>query len=232
MHYILIAIIFALLQTGCSSLSRTALKKEDPIPPRMNMPAGSMAEAQPPEGSLYNDRAMNLYQDNRAHQIGDILVVNIVETSSGKKSAKTKTERESTVSGDLTYLFRFANWMHLKDPNIPGAQTIGANLTNDFEGKGETSRSSTVTATLSARVIDKTMDGNLVIRGYREITVNNETQHIILSGMVRPQDISPDNTIRSTHIADARIEYSGVGVLAEKQQPGWLARALDVVWPF
>jgi flagellar L-ring protein FlgH len=232
MHYILIAIIFA-LQAGCTSLSQTTLiKKEDPLPPRMTLPSVSTTEAQPPEGSLYNKQAMNLYQDNRAHQIGDILVVNIVETSSGKKSAKTKTERESTVSGDLTYLFRFADWMHLKDPNIPGAQTIGANLTNDFEGKGETSRNSTVTATISARVIDKTIDGNLMIRGYREITVNNETQHIILSGMVRPQDISPDNTIRSTHIADARIEYGGVGVLAEKQQPGWLARALDVVWPF
>ena len=232
MHYILIAVIFAFLQTGCSSLSQTTLKKEDPLPARMGIPSVSVAKAQPPEGSLYNDRAMNLYQDNRAHQIGDILVVNIVETSSGKKTAKTKTERESTVSGDLTYLFRFASWMHLQDPNIPGAQTIGANLTNDFEGKGETSRNSTVTATLSARVIDKTMNGNLVIRGYKEIMVNNETQYIILSGMVRPQDISPDNSIRSTHIADARIEYSGVGVVSEKQQPGWLARALDVVWPF
>jgi flagellar L-ring protein FlgH len=232
MHYILIAILFALIQTGCSSFSATALKQEDPIPPRMTIPSVSTTEAQPPEGSLYNKKAMNLYQDNRAHQIGDILVVNIVETSSGKKTAKTKTERESTVSGDLTYLFRFANWMHLKDPNINGSQTIGANLTNDFEGKGETSRNSTVTATISARVIDKTMDGNLIIRGYREIKVNNETQHIILSGMVRPQDISPDNSIRSSHIADARIEYSGVGVVSEKQQPGWLARTLDVVWPF
>lgn len=231
MHYTFIAVILILFQAGCSSLSQTASQKDE-VPARMSIPAVSTAKAQPPEGSLYNDRAMNLYQDNRAHQIGDILVVNIVETSSGKKSAKTKTERESTVSGDLTYLFRFASWMHLKDPNIPGSQTIGANLTNDFEGKGETSRDSTVTATISARVIDKTMDGNLIIRGYREIKVNNETQHIILSGMVRPQDISPDNTIRSSHIADARIEYGGVGVVAEKQQPGWLARTLDVVWPF
>ena len=232
MRYIFIVLIFALMQTGCSTLSQTSSKKEGSLPIRMDMPSVNTEKATPPEGSLYNDRAVNLYQDNRAHQVGDILVVNIVETSSGKKTAKTKTERESTVSGDLTYLFRFANWMHLKDPNIPGANTIGANLTNDFEGKGETSRNSTVTATLSARVVDKTIDGNLVIRGYREITVNNETQHIILSGIVRPQDISPDNSIRSTHIADARIEYGGVGVVAEKQQPGWFARALDVVWPF
>ncbi|MBC8317923.1 MAG: flagellar basal body L-ring protein FlgH [Desulfobulbaceae bacterium] len=231
MHYTLIAVILILCQAGCTSLSQNASQK-DILPERMSIPTVKTAKAQPAEGSLYNDRAMNLYQDNRAHQIGDILVVNIVETSSGKKNAKTKTERESTVSGDLTYLFRFASWMHLQDPNIPGSQTIGANLTNDFEGKGETSRNSTVTATISARVIDKTMDGNLIIRGFREIKVNNETQHIILSGMVRPQDISPDNSIKSSHIADARIEYGGVGVLAEKQNPGWLARTLDVVWPF
>ena len=76
------------------------------------------------------------------------------------------------------------------------------------------------------------MEGNLVIQGYREIRVNNETQFLIVSGIVRPQDISPDNSVKSTFIANARIEYSGTGVISEKQQPGWLARGLDILWPF
>ncbi len=108
----------------------------------------------------------------------------------------------------------------------------GRRFKNNFNGTGETKRDSTVTATISARVVDKTMDGNLVIRGYREIRVNNETQHIIVSGIIRPQDVGADNSILSSYIADARIETSGTGVLADKQQPGWLARGLDVIWPF
>lgn len=230
--YSIISVILILALAGCSSMSQKASQKEESLPQRMDMPSVSTEKAKPPEGSLFSDRSLDLYQDNRAHNIGDILVVDIVETSSGKKYAKTETERDSSISGDLTYLFRFANWMHLQDPDIPGAQTIGANLTNDFEGEGETERNSKLTATLSARVIDKTIDGNLVIRGYREVKVNNETQFIILSGIVRPSDISSENSIKSTHIADARIEYSGVGVIGEKQQPGWFARALDIIWPF
>ena len=105
-------------------------------------------------------------------------------------------------------------------------------MINDFEGTGETNRDDTLVATISARVIDKTMDGNLVIRGYREIRVNNETQFIILSGIVRPRDVTANNTIQSSKIAEARIEYSGTGIISEKQQPGWFARGLDVVWPF
>ena len=101
-----------------------------------------------------------------------------------------------------------------------------------INGDGETTRDNTMTATISARVIDVTMDGNMVIQGYREVKTNNETQHIILSGIIRPQDISSDNSVLSSYIADARIEYSGTGVLTDKQRPGWFARVFDVVWPF
>ena len=110
--------------------------------------------------------------------------------------------------------------------------SMNTSIAKDFTGTGETKRDSTVTATISARVIDKTLDGNLVIQGYREVRVNNETQHIIISGLIRPTDISKDNSIESSHIADARIEYTGSGVISSKQQPGWLANALDVIWPF
>ena len=75
-------------------------------------------------------------------------------------------------------------------------------------------------------------NGNLVIIGKREIRVNQETQYITLSGIVRPDDIGPTNEVSSTYMADAKIVYSGTGPLADKQRPGWLGRAIDHVWPF
>ncbi|MEW6519952.1 MAG: flagellar basal body L-ring protein FlgH [Thermodesulfobacteriota bacterium] len=219
-----------LLLAGCVSTT-------DPVrttmPDRYSLPEVRTRQLAPQEGSLYSEQALDLYKDSRACRVGDILTVEIVETSNGSKYARTKTERESSVAAGITQFFGFEKWLSSKNPNfIPSDKSLEVDLQNDFEGKGTTERNSTVTATLSARVIDVTLEGNLVIQGYREVRVNNETQYIILSGLVRPQDVSPDNSIQSTNIADARIEYSGVGVLNDKQQPGWLARGLDIIWPF
>lgn len=230
-HCMTLVLFAALTVSGCV----TTPTKQQPRPEEemaRSMPQPSYEKNQPPEGSLYNQNSMNLYKDNRAQDIGDIIMVEIVETSSGSKNAETTTERESEISGDLTSLFSFDKWMMLKNNDITGAKTLEASLANDFEGTGETSRDSSVTATISARVIDKTVNGNLKIRGRRKITVNNETQHIILSGLVRPTDVSADNSIQSSQIADARIDYTGTGVLSEKQQPGWFARGIDILWPF
>jgi flagellar L-ring protein precursor FlgH len=89
-----------------------------------------------------------------------------------------------------------------------------------------------MTASITARVMDVTPEGNLYIRGTREVKVNNETQYITLTGMIRPEDISPDNTILSSYIADAKIAYAGSGSVSDKQRPGWLMRAVDFIWPF
>lgn len=201
------------------------------LPERHSLPELQNQKMQAEEGSIYSPRAMDLYADRRAHKVGDILVVEIVETSNGAHEANTETKRSSSISGDLGYLFRFSNWMKMQE-QTPGAKTVEATLANNFKGEGDTDQTSTVTATISARVIDITMDGNLVIQGYRQIRINNDTQHIILSGLVRPDDISPNNSIQSSLIADARIEMNGTGGIADKQQPGWLSRGVDMIWPF
>ncbi|MFH1215945.1 MAG: flagellar basal body L-ring protein FlgH [Pseudomonadota bacterium] len=217
--------------SGCASTSPPPPKPT--LPDRFSLPDVQQKNFAPAEGSLFSDNSLDLYKDSRASRVGDILIVEIVETSSGKKNARTKTERESGVAGGISQFFGLEKWATKHNSNFtPSASSLKVDLQNDFEGKGETERNSTMTATLSAKVVDVTPDGNLVIQAYREIRVNNETQFIVLSGMVRPRDISPNNSIQSTHIADARIEYSGTGVLGDKQQPGWLARGLDMIWPF
>lgn len=204
------------------------------LPERYSLPTTSSAQNSTQEGTIYGgNNSLDLYADSRAKKIGDIIMVKIVETSSAKKEASTATTRESNVSGGISSLFGFETWLSDRNSRYtPSLTNLQAKLTNDFQGDGETDRKSNVTATLSARVIDVTTDGNLLIRGYQEVKVNNETQHLILSGVIRPDDVSQDNSVLSSYIADARIEYSGQGVISDKQQPGWLARGLDAVWPF
>lgn len=231
----LLPLFLALLLAGSAGCAATTDSRQDrQLPERYSLPEPVRPQETPQEGAIYAaGNGLDLYADNRARKVGDIVLVRIVETSSGTKEANTKSERESTVTGGVGGLFGFETWLAERNRNYtPSLTSLQAKLTNDFEGKGKTNRRSNVTATISARIIDRTSDGNLAIRGYQEVKVNNETQHIILSGIIRPQDIAHDNSVLSSHIADSRIEYSGQGVLGDKQQPGWLARALDSVWPF
>jgi flagellar L-ring protein precursor FlgH len=89
-----------------------------------------------------------------------------------------------------------------------------------------------VTATISAKVVEVFPNGNLAVEGKREIYVNNEKKEILLQGIVRPRDIASDNSVLSTQVADAKIMLTGIGVVGEKQRPGWLTRIFDGVWPF
>jgi len=123
-----------------------------------------------------------------------------------------------------------------KNPNFaqnPGKDALMlASLGIKHEGKGSSDREGHIKAYITAVVIKVFPNGNLYINGKREITVNNETQYITLSGIVRPEDISRSNEISSTYVADARITYTGIGALADKQRVGWLGRIVDYVWPF
>jgi flagellar L-ring protein precursor FlgH len=117
------------------------------------------------------------------------------------------------------------NWMDLSN-------LLNANTSSKYDGSGSTTRTENLNATITARVIDVLSNGNLLIEGQRNIMVNHEDQIIVLEGTVRPQDISTDNIVNSAQIADARITYSGKGIVSDRQSPGWLMNIIDKVWPF
>ena len=208
---------------------------------RQSEPAVSLPVRKATSASLYNDASSrNFFQDLRAYQVGDLVTVNIVETSSASKNASTQTGRESSIDagidnilgweGKLKYLTSLGNG-NVGNAYDTGSLFKGA-LTNSSSGSGTTSRTESMTAYITVRVMEVMPNGNLFIQGTRDVRVNNETQHIILSGTIRPSDISPDNTIISSYIGDARIEYTGSGALSDKQRPGWMTRFVDFVWPF
>lgn len=173
------------------------------------------------------------FQDLRAYQVGDLVTVNIVETSKASKQAGTKTGRSSSVNAGINNLLGYESKMgkHLPDAFDPKVMFRAA-LESEFDGSGTTSRNESMTAAITARVMRVMPNGNLFIEGRREIRVNHEIQYITLSGLIRPTDISPDNTVLSSYIADAKIDYTGTGPVSDKQRPGWLGRILDAVWPF
>ena len=199
------------------------------------------AEESTGAASLYRDASSrNFFQDLRAYRVGDLVTVSIVETSSASKNASTQTGRDSSIDAGIDNVLGWEN--KLKYLTSFGNANVGnaldksslfkGSITNSYDGSGTTSRSESMTAYITVMVMEVMPNGNLFIQGTREVKVNNETQHIILSGIIRPSDISPDNTILSTYIGDAKIEYTGSGALSDKQGPGWLTRAVDFIWPF
>src|SRR3989304_5775006 len=179
------------------------------------------------DGSLWSeDRPQSfLFSDFKAGRVGDVVTVRIVESSKGNKNASTKTEKDSSLSTSISAFFGM--------PSDKLSQaSVGAETSEKHDGAGSTSRSSELTAVITARVIDVMPNGNLVIDGRREVVVNNETQLLYVTGIVRPEDIGPNNTVLSSYIADAKITYTGTGVVSDKKRVGWFVRLLDKVWPF
>ena len=187
-------------------------------------------------GSLWqeeNGRAY-LYEDMRAMRVGDILTIKIVEKHKGSKSADTSAERDSTIQNSLAG--SAVGYVGIPGFRLGGEARRGlgidASSTNKFEGKGTTNREGTLTGTISSIVTDVLPNGDLRIAGRREVTVNSEKQLMTIAGIVRRVDVDTKNTVLSSAIADAKIEYSGLGVLDDVQRPGWLVRVLDWISPF
>jgi flagellar L-ring protein FlgH len=198
-----------------------------PHAPKPVAPTPREAPQLPPaaEGSLWTPVSANLFADVKARNVGDIITVNVVESASASKNATTKTSRNSALAASWSGVLAkmTGDWVG-SDQKVAFA--------NDFDGKGETTRNSYLNTYITARIIYVRSNGNMVIHGSRQVVVNNENQFINIQGEVRPEDVSANNIVLSTFIADAVIELNGQGVVSDKQRTGWLARVLDWVWPF
>lgn len=190
-------------------------------------------ESERTEGSLWPGEQHSLYADHKARTVGDVVTITISEKASASKSATTSTDRTTSMTAGIPHLFGLENssWLE-ENPNIDLANLVEADFANKFEGAGTTVRKEDLIASLTAQVIDVYSNGNLKIRGGKEVQVNNEIQIIYMTGIIRPVDIMANNTVDSKHVLNAKISYTGKGIISDKQRPGWLMRALDNVWPF
>jgi len=233
--YIILFMTFVFL-TGCAGGLKSASEMNgNKMVHHRQFP--SYIPPMPAEGSLWSEASgISLFPDRRARKIGDIVIVRIVEDPEAELNANTKTSRSSSIDAAKLKFFGYMKALAEKNPRLaqnPGEDDLfSASLGMNFDGKGSSDRDGHLKAYISAVVEKVLFNGNLYVVGKREITVNNETQYITLSGIIRPEDISTTNEISSTYVADARITYAGIGPVADKQKPGWLGRIVDYVWPF
>ena len=180
-------------------------------------------------GSLFTGYD-NLFSDPKAHNVGDVITIAVYENLSGSGSSKTKAAEKSSYNLNLNKPKVFGKPFpgKSKDPLL----SFSTSPSKSFDGKSTTSRNAKLIATISARVVKVYPNGDLFVVGKKVVRINDDVQVLKISGIVRPSDIGPDNTVPSSKVADMYVEYNGKGYFNESQRPGWLARLLEKIWPF
>ena len=186
--------------------------------------------ARPAEGSLWTAENRFLFDDTKAAYVGDTVIVDIVENSSSQMEVNSESGRTTSMSVGTPTLNLFG--MSTQLGGTTGGNLIDTSFANNVKGEAESDRLGQVTASISARITEVLPNGNLSVFGRRAMKVDQEVQYIIVSGIIRPDDIDSDNRVQSTSLADSRIEYYGKGALADKQKPGWGTRIVDNIWPW
>lgn len=180
----------------------------------------------PSNGAIYNvASARPLFEDRRARFIGDTLIINIQEKVQASKKSENKTTRSHEVDASVPTIVGLP---------FKGAQgtTLSASSSNDFNGKGENTSSNNFTGTLTVTVIEVYPNGNLLVSGEKQIGLKEGEEFIRFSGVVNPNTITGANTVVSTQVADARIEYKANGFIDSAQVMGWLGRFFLSFMPF
>lgn len=188
----------------------------------------SMQMVRPVTGSIYSAAtSRDIYGDGRASRVGDIITVTLTERTQSSKTAKTSVDKSSD--------------FNIPQPTLFGhglsalGQPISASMTeasSAFEGEGKSDMSNSLSGNITVTVHDVLPSGALVVRGEKWLTLNQGEEYIRVSGLVRPQDIAQDNSVPSTKLADARIEYAGNGAVHDSNVMGWLARFfVSPLWP-
>lgn len=211
-------VVLAALQ-GCTAMSRPRAMPDDPAyAPVM---AEAMVQRDEFSGAIFqSSRNYNLYGDTVALNVGDVLTVNLQESTQASKSAESNITKDNEIS--------------LNDGSILGRTGIrmatDLNLERDFQGSAEADQSNSLAGSITVTVTEVLPNGVLRIRGEKWLSLTNGDEYIRLTGMVRPQDISPNNIIASNRIADARIAYGGTGDFDQANQMGWLGRFFNSEW--
>ena len=183
--------------------------------------------------SLWREGARGFFKDQRARRVGDILTVDVTVADSAELSNESSRGRNTDDDFGMTSLFGLQNRI---DNILPGpidpSSLVDLNSSMDNFGTGEIERSETISFNIAAVVIQILPNGNLVIEGRQEIRVNFEVREILVAGVVRPEDISPANTIDENQIAELRVAYGGRGQITDVQQPRYGAQVLDIILPY
>ena len=236
------ALLTASMLSGCAAVDRLATIGQPPPlsavdnptaqpgykPVQMPMPAALPATYNP--NSLWRNGSRAFFKDQRAHQIGDILTVQVNITDKAIIANETQRSRAMKDDSGVDNFFGKQKLPIVNSALPTRIFTSDSNTTLD--GKGSVNRSEALLTNVAAVVTQVLPNGNLVVEGRQEIRVNFEVRELVVAGIVRPEDIQSDNTIDSTKIAQARIAYGGRGQISDVQQQRYGNQVLDVLLPF
>lgn len=223
---LLLGLLATALLAGCGTLHHEKKdQKEDddglgwtqePVPAASN-------------GAIYQvGRDVDLFENPIARHVGDVVTIVLSESTNAQKSATTKTQKSTSNTLPGVSLFGSPVTIH-------GAQVLSGNL-NDaskFDGEGNSAQSNSLTGYITTTVGKVLPNGNLYIKGEKKIWINQGQENVVLSGVIRPIDLAPDNTIPSSRVANARISYGGKGAINDANAAGWLSRFFNSPWtPF
>ncbi len=220
--------------SGCATVNRLqgdVRPFDEPVNPYLTPPpaviASLPAQAGDGGGSIYasrNGKGMRLFQDNKASDVGDLLTITLVESTTATTQANTSVTKKSGIG--------------MAAPTIGGTSpidglTVGIDGSRDFQGNGNSAQSNKLAGQLTVRVIQDLGNGNLLVRGDKQLRLNQGDELVQIQGIVRSADISPDNKVTSDRVADARIVYGGRGTLARSNAMGWLGRFFNsALYPY
>jgi flagellar L-ring protein precursor FlgH len=217
----LIIIVSIFFINGCSTYVEEVNNKQfKPLTPSFE----EFNREEPSNGAIFSTSSSGLFSsDRRAKKVGDILSVTLSETFSSSKGATNSSAKADSIGAEVGPTGLLRNFAGLGG---------SASKTNSFAGSMATSQSNSLSGTISATVVRVFPNGNLEIKGQKKLRITEGTEYIRLSGIIRPQDISTSNTVSSTKIAEAQIEYVGAGILDSASKPGWGSALFRAISPF
>ncbi len=218
-----IAVGLLALLSGCAAIQTTP---PSAVHQPMSVRPEAMATALPANGAIYQTvQARPLFEDRRARRIGDTITINLVERNTAQKSANANATRNGNMSAGIGPINR------LPLSGLNGLE-LEADAESDFNGKGAAAANNVFNGTITVTVIDVYPNGNLLVSGEKMVAINQGNEFIRFSGVINPNNVTTANTVQSTQVADARIEYRGSGFIDESNTMGWLQRFFVAIMPF
>jgi flagellar L-ring protein precursor FlgH len=232
-----VALLVTSALSACSAVDRIESIGQAPKMAEVGNPAGREIVAAIPKpapithvnNSLWQANATSFFHDPRASNIGDVITVNVSTSDAAKLSNTTSRSRTNSEDANMTNLFGLEKVL---PSSMDPTSLVKMGSDNSNVGAGAVSRSEAINLTLAALVAQVLPNGNLVIDGHQQVLVNNEMRDMRVSGIVRREDITQDNTVNLTQIAEARISYGGKGTVSDVQQPRYGSQLFDILMPW
>ncbi len=214
-----------LLLCGCTAMPNGPKPDDPDFAP--SMPEEDVVNVEP-TGSIFSQgQVSSVYSDIKAHRVGDIITVQLVESTSAKKGANSQQSKDSSLGMDALKIGGTPVTVNGYDTSV----SMGAN--NSFKGQSKADQSNSLQGNISVSVVKVLANGNLMVRGEKWLMLNNGNEYVRITGIVRSEDVNADNTVISQRVANSRIQYGGTGDFANTQERGWLAHFFNGPWsPF